>query len=622
MLMLATLMFSVVACGSDDETEVTEVIKEVQVPGETVIVEKVIDGETVYVEVDKELELSGTIEIDGSSTVFPISVAAAEIFRETYPDVQIPVGISGTGGGMKRFGVGETAISNASRPMKDKEAAVAAENGVEFTELTVAFDGLSVVVNKSNDWVECLTTEELKLIWDQGSTVNNWNQVRSSFPDVEMNLYGPGTDSGTFDYFTDEINGDEGRTRSDYTPSEDDNVLVMGVAGDKGSMGYFGYAYYVENKDKIKVVEIDGGTGCIAPSEATINDSSYSPLSRPLFIYVNNGELARPEVYEFVKFYLENGSMLAGEGGYVGLPQSMYDDGLAAIAPKYGKQEAALELSGTIEIDGSSTVFPISVAAAEIFRETYPDVQIPVGISGTGGGMKRFGVGETAISNASRPMKDKEAAVAAENGVEFTELTVAFDGLSVVVNKSNDWVECLTTEELKLIWDQGSTVNNWNQVRSSFPDVEMNLYGPGTDSGTFDYFTDEINGDEGRTRSDYTPSEDDNVLVMGVAGDKGSMGYFGYAYYVENKDKIKVVEIDGGTGCIAPSEATINDSSYSPLSRPLFIYVNNGELARPEVYEFVKFYLEEGPMLAGEGGYVSLPQSMYDDGLAAIAKYK
>ena len=167
----------------------------------------------------------------------------------------------------------------------------------------------------------------------------------------------------------------------------------------------------------------------LVPKRKIFNITDYFIWSRPLFIYVNNGELARPEVYEFVKFYLENGSMLAGEGGYVGLPQSMYDDGLAAIAPKYGKQEAALELSGTIEIDGSSTVFPISVAAAEIFRETHPDVQIPVGISGTGGGMKRFGVGETAISNASRPMKDKEAVVAAENDIEFTELTVAFDYL-------------------------------------------------------------------------------------------------------------------------------------------------------------------------------------------------
>lgn len=279
-------------------------------------------------------------------------------------------------------------------------------------------------------------------------------------------------------------------------------------------------------------------------------------------------------------------------------------------------------LSGTIEIDGSSTVFPISVAAAEIFREGNPNVQIPVGISGTGGGMKRFIVGETAITNASRVIKDKESSIALQNGIDFTELEVAFDGLSVVVNKTNDWVDCLTTEELRMIWDVGSEINNWNQIRSSFPDMEMNLYGPGTDSGTFDYFTEVINGEEGKTRSDYTPSEDDNVLVMGVSGDKGSLGYFGYAYFIQNSDNMKAISVDGGNGCIEPTDDTINDSSYFPLSRPLLIYVNNAELLKPEVYEFVKFYMENGEMLANEGGYVGLPESNYAESLSIIAKYK
>ena len=279
-------------------------------------------------------------------------------------------------------------------------------------------------------------------------------------------------------------------------------------------------------------------------------------------------------------------------------------------------------LSGTIEIDGSSTVFPISVAAAEIFREENPKVQIPVGISGTGGGMKRFIVGETTISNASRPIKEKESSMASENGIEFTELEIAFDGLSVVVNKTNNWVECLTTEELNMIWDTGSDVNSWNQIRPSFPDVKLNLYGPGTDSGTFDYFTDVINGEEGKTRADYTPSEDDNVLVMGVSGDKGALGYFGYAYYIENEEDLKLLSIDGGNGCISPSSSTINEGTYSPLSRPMYIYVNNSELSRPEVYEFLKFYLENGTMLAEEGGYVGLSEVNYGESLSIISKYK
>jgi phosphate transport system substrate-binding protein len=259
-------------------------------------------------------------------------MAAAEIFRETHPEIQIPVGISGTGGGFKRFTVGEIAIVDASRPIKDQEVKDATENGIDFIELTVAFDGLSVVVNRSNNWVDCLTVEELHKVWDQGSNINNWNQIRPSFPDVNMNLYGPGTDSGTFDYFTEVINGQEGRTRSDYTPSEDDNVLVLGVSGDKGAMGYFGYAYYVENTKRLKLLGIDDGNGCVVPSEVSINDGTYSPLSRPLFIYVNTSEISRKEVYEFVKFYLENGQMLAEEGGFVALPQSMYEDGLSAIA--------------------------------------------------------------------------------------------------------------------------------------------------------------------------------------------------------------------------------------------------------------------------------------------------
>ena len=221
---------------------------------ETVIEEK---------DIEKSDRLTGTIEIDGSSTVYPITVAVAEEFRKIYPDVQVPVGISGTGGGLKRFTVGETSISNASRPIKDKEADAASENGIEFIELAIAYDGLSVVVNTANDWVDCLTTEELNKIWAPDSKLSNWSEVRDGFPNQAMRLYGPGTDSGTFDYFTDEINGEEGASRADYTPSEDDNVLDQGVSGDKGSLGYFGYAYYLPNADNLKLVAIDGGTGCI-----------------------------------------------------------------------------------------------------------------------------------------------------------------------------------------------------------------------------------------------------------------------------------------------------------------------------------------------------------------------
>ena len=579
----------------------------------------------------KAMKLKGDIEIDGSSTVFPITQAVAEEFMVNYqPDVRVTVGVSGTGGGMKRFTVGETSISNASRPIKDKEAAAAKENGIEFTELTVAYDGLSVVINKDNDWVDCLTVEQLNMMWRPENPVNKWSEIDSSWPDVEFNLYGPGTDSGTFDYFTDEINGDEGVSRADYVASEDDNILVTGVAGDKNSLAYFGYAYYIENKDKIKVVKIDGGDGCIEPSLETVADGSYSPLARPIFIYANNAHVAeKPEVAAFLEYYLTEGTQYVSEVGYVPIGEANYQKELEKIKnPTSSSSEMsedvpsykAMKLKGDIEIDGSSTVFPITQAVAEEFMVNYqPDVRVTVGVSGTGGGMKRFTVGETSISNASRPIKDKEAAAAKENGIEFTELTVAYDGLSVVINKDNDWVDCLTVEQLNMMWRPENPVNKWSEIDSSWPDVEFNLYGPGTDSGTFDYFTDEINGDEGVSRADYVASEDDNILVTGVAGDKNSLAYFGYAYYIENKDKIKVVKIDGGDGCIEPSLETVADGSYSPLARPIFIYANNAHVAeKPEVAAFLEYYLTEGTQYVSEVGYVPIGEANYQKELEKI----
>lgn len=277
------------------------------------------------------------------------------------------------------------------------------------------------------------------------------------------------------------------------------------------------------------------------------------------------------------------------------------------------------KLSGMIEIDGSSTVFPITQAVAEEFIAIHPDVRIPVGVSGTGGGFKRFTAGETAISDASRPIKDEEERAAKENGISYTELIVAYDGISVIVHPDNDWVECLTVDQLNKIWNPDNPVKNWNELDSSFPDAKLSLYGPGTDSGTFDYFTDIINGDEGVSRADYVASEDDNVLVMGVSGDKNSFGYFGYAYYLENKDKLKVVKIDGGEGCVEPSMDAIADGSYAPLSRPVFIYVNNDQYnSMPELRSFIEFYLTEGAQYVSEVGYIPIGDNNYTKELEKI----
>ncbi len=269
------------------------------------------------------------------------------------------------------------------------------------------------------------------------------------------------------------------------------------------------------------------------------------------------------------------------------------------------------QLSGKVRLAGSSTVFPISEAVAEEFGAVAPRVRVTVGVSGTGGGFKKFLAGEIDINDASRHIKPSEQEKAAASGVGFLEIPVAFDGLSVVINPDNDWVDHLTVAELNAIWKPGSEVNLWSEVREGWPNETIRLYGPGTDSGTFDYFTKAINGEEQASRPDFTASEDDNVLVQGISGDRYSLGYFGFAYYIENQDKLKVVPIDGGTGPVVPRIETINDGTYAPLSRPIYIYINPASLENPAVLKFVNFYLDKAAELAQEVGYVALPDAVY-----------
>jgi phosphate transport system substrate-binding protein len=284
-------------------------------------------------------------------------------------------------------------------------------------------------------------------------------------------------------------------------------------------------------------------------------------------------------------------------------------------------QESDGELRGVVSLDGSSTVFPISEAVAEEFLTVAPRVRVTVGVSGTGGGFKKFLASETDINDASRTIKESERMEAEANGIDYLEIPVAFDGLSVVVNKNNDWVDFLTVQELQMIWQPGSMVDSWDDIRPNWPAEPIRLYGPGTDSGTFDYFTEAVNGESGASRPDYTASEDDNVLVQGIAGDENAMGFFGYAYYIENNDKLKVVPIDGGNGPVTPTPTTINDGTYSPLSRPIFIYLNTASLARQEVKAFVEFYLESAGQLASEVGYIALPEDMYQASRDQVAAY-
>ena len=637
LLLAGVLALAVVGCGGGDATEVPTVPERVT-------------------------QLTGDISIDGSSTVFPITEAMAEEFgNATDGNVRITVGVSGTGGGFKKFCSGETVISDASRPIKQSEVNLCAENDIEYVEIPVAIDGLSIMVNPENDFVECMTIDELNTIWKpeaeegEAEEVTKWSQVRDGWPDEDIRLYGPGTDSGTFDYFTEVVSGEGGASRGDFLPSEDDNVLVTGISGDQGGLGYFGYAYYTENADRLKLLSIDGGSGCITPTEETINNGTYSPLSRPLFIYVSADALNEEHIRAFVEFYLDSANRnLISETGYIPFPDNVYELALSkflsamtgaafggddrmhgtveeVLLMSMGMMEAPAmmdlsSLEGNIDIDGSSTVFPITEAMAEEFgNATDGKVRITVGVSGTGGGFKKFCAGETIISDASRPIEQSEVDLCAEAGIEYIELPVAIDGLGVMVNPANDFVECMTVDELHTIWKpeaeegEAEEVTRWNQVRATWPDEEIRLYAPGTDSGTFDYFTEVINGGGGASRGDFLPSEDDNVLVTGIAGDRGSLGYFGYAYYAENADRLKLVGVDGGAGCVFPAEETINNGSYSPLSRPLFIYVSSDALNQPHVKAFVEFYLDQGnQQLVSETGYIPFPDTIYD---LALAKF-
>lgn len=275
--------------------------------------------------------LSGTVAIDGSSTVYPITEAMAEEFQIANRGVRVTVGISGTGGGFKKFCTGETDISDASRTIKPSELEECRANGIEPVEIPVAWDGLTVAVNPANDWAECVTVEELRRLWRPASTIRRWSQIRESWPDTEIELYGPDTDSGTFDYFTEAIVGEEDASRSDYTASADDNVLVIGVQGDPAALGYFGFAYYEENRETLKPLAIDGGEGCVPPTRETIENGSYQPLSRPMYIYAAESALERPEVRAFVGFYLRNATDLVPQVGYVPLSEGRYGELLERI---------------------------------------------------------------------------------------------------------------------------------------------------------------------------------------------------------------------------------------------------------------------------------------------------
>jgi phosphate transport system substrate-binding protein len=272
-------------------------------------------------------KLSGEVKVDGSSTVYPITEAVAEEFQKENPNVRVTVGTSGTGGGFNKFIAGEIDVNDASRPIKNEEKQKAEENNIKYVDFKVAYDGITIVVNPQNNWAKDITADELKKIWEPGSKVAKWSDIRSDWTDEKIILFGPDTDSGTFDFFTEKIMGEAGKSRSEYTASADDNVLVEGVSGEKYSLGYFGYAYYKENKDKLKFLKVNG----VAPNKDTILKGTYQPLSRPVFIYVNTKSFKRPELSAFVKYYINNAAQLVEDVGYVPIPKIDYQDQLKEL---------------------------------------------------------------------------------------------------------------------------------------------------------------------------------------------------------------------------------------------------------------------------------------------------
>jgi phosphate transport system substrate-binding protein len=293
------------------------------------------------------------------------------------------------------------------------------------------------------------------------------------------------------------------------------------------------------------------------------------------------------------------GALIAGCGG--GREEETTEAGGDTAA-------AASDLSGAVVLDGSSTVAPLATILAEKFEGANPGVSVTVGTSGTGGGFEKFCAGETDVSNASRAIKDEEIAACSEGGVEYTEMLVANDGIAIVANPENDWAQCLTVDQLAKIWGPDSSATSWKDIDPSFPDEPLKLYGPGTDSGTFDFFTDAINGEEGASRTDYSPSEDDNVTIQGVNGEKGGLGYFGLSYYEENKDKLKLIEVDSGSGCVAPSLETVQSGEYAPLSRPLFMYISAPAAERPEVLALAQYLVDNEEALNTEALFVPLSE--------------
>jgi phosphate transport system substrate-binding protein len=610
-IVLLVLAAALAACGGAAEPEIiTEMVEVTRVvtttETETVVetvTETVVETVTETVEVlglppVDALAVTGDIVTAGSSTVFPLTERMAERFqREGYSD-NITIDSIGSGAGYERFCVaGESDIANASRPIRDSEVESCRAIGREPIEFRVGTDALAVTVSSANDFVTDVTMEELALIFGGAAT---WADVRADWPAEPILRFIPGTDSGTFDYFVEEIFDEDQEpilSASNLQLSEDDNVLVQGIQGSPYAVGFFGYAYYVENRDTLTILSING----VEPNDTSVEDGSY-PLARPLFIFSDaNVMKAKPQVAAFINFYLTFVNEEVVSVGYFPASTTALNQarqawitaalGGAAPAAVSGvilPPVDALAVTGDIVTAGSSTVFPLTERMAERFqREGYSD-NITIDSIGSGAGYERFCVaGESDIANASRPIRDSEVESCRAIGREPIEFRVGTDALAVTVSSANDFVTDVTMEELALIFGGAAT---WADVRADWPAEPILRFIPGTDSGTFDYFVEEIFDEDQEpilSASNLQLSEDDNVLVQGIQGSPYAVGFFGYAYYVENRDTLTILSING----VEPNDTSVEDGSY-PLARPLFIFSDaNVMKAKPQVAAFINFYL-------------------------------
>jgi phosphate transport system substrate-binding protein len=591
-------------------------------------------GNTIELPIVNPAEVTGSLYVAGSSTVFPVTEAIAELFRLDGYTGEIKVDSIGSGAGFERFCKnGETDISNASRPIKDSEveSCRALSPAREPIEFRVGTDALAIVISSQNDFLTDVTMEELALIFSDKATT--WSDVNPAWPNENIQRFIPGTDSGTFDFFVEEVmypayNKESEVARratlnaANLQQSEDDNVLVQGVEGNRFAIGYFGFAYYAENRSRLNVLSIES----VMPDENTTEDGSYK-LARPLFIYSDAGIMqSKPQVAAFINFYLSNVNEIITEVGYFPASEAALNaakqawlDAMsgetAAPAPTSNMIELPFvnpaEVTGSLYVAGSSTVFPVTEAIAELFRLDGYTGEIKVDSIGSGAGFERFCKnGETDISNASRPIRDSEveSCRALSPAREPIEFRVGTDALAIVISSQNDFLTDVTMQELALIFSDKATT--WSDVNPAWPSEPIQRFIPGTDSGTYDFFIEEVmtpafdKDAEAAERSalnaaNLQQSEDDNVLVQGVEGNRFAIGYFGFAYYAENRSRLNVLSIES----VMPDENTTEDGSYK-LARPLFIYSDAGIMqSKPQVAAFINFYLSNVNEIITEVGY-------------------